>query len=110
MDHVEFNAIVEERYRQSRETLQQKAEEYAHGGNRFHNLDIAARTDGIPPVQAAWGMWLKHFVSVRDMVKGNCDVTEGLIDSKIGDAINYLLLMEGLLRRELQRKITIKGE
>jgi hypothetical protein len=110
MDHVEFDAIVEERYRQSKAVLQQKAEEYAHGGNRFHNLDVAARTDAVTPVQAAWGMWLKHFVSVRDMVKGNCGITEELIDSKIGDAINYLLLMEGLLRRELQRKTTIKGD
>jgi hypothetical protein len=51
---------------------------------------------------------LKHIVSVFDLVQwadteGDM-LTEAVIDEKIGDTINYLILLEGLLLRRITNK------
>lgn len=103
---VKFEDCIENRIQYIREVLSAKAEEYATGDNRFHNFDVAARILNITPEQALQGMMLKHIVSVFDLVEwadANPDLlTKQIIDEKVGDTINYLILLEGLLLRRVE--------
>ena len=105
MNHEEFNFILQRRLSLIGGTLACKAEEYATH-DRFHNFKRAASMDNETPERALKGMWKKHLVSVFDMIdkldKGITPTPE-LIDEKIGDSINYLILLEGLLRKRLSK-------
>ena len=101
MNAEQFNKIVDARCDKIKATLTKKAGEYASDTDRFHNFTVAARMIDTTPEKALKGMMLKHEVSVMDLIEW-ADVapeklTEALIDEKIGDNINYLLLLEGLL-------------
>jgi len=105
-----FNDCVDARTKSIRKTLITKAKEYATTENRFHNFDVAARILDCTPEQALYGMMLKHLVSVINLIDwtetNKAKVTEELVYEKIGDLINYLILLEGLL----QRRIAGRGE
>lgn len=100
----EFEFIVEQRCCAIVDTLKIKAKEYATE-NRFHNFDVAARKRNTTPEDALMGMKIKHDVSVDDLVELAKNSPEKLnlsiINEKIGDSINYLVLLEGLLKRRL---------
>jgi hypothetical protein len=105
MNKTKFDECVENRIARIRKVLTAKAEEYATEGNRFHNFDVAARILDCTPEQALRGMLLKHIVSVLDLIQGAEEVDQinaAVIDEKIGDTINYLILLEGLLLRRLE--------
>lgn len=103
---IDFDDIVNKRTVKIRGILAKKAEEYATNENRFHNFDVTARIKGITPEQALDGMMAKQLVSVFDMIEwSETDpdrTTEKMIDAKIGDLINYLILLEGLMRRRIE--------
>lgn len=95
-----FNQLIVERIDQCTNVLIKKAEEYATE-DRMHNFKVAAEMQGCTPVKALAGMMAKHTVSIYDLVndveKGK-DIPLELWDEKIGDHINYLLLLHALLR------------
>ena len=105
---IKFEECIENRIRNIREILLVKAKEYASEDNRFHNFDVAARILNNTPEQALQGMMLKHIVSVFDLIEwtetNTNMLTEQIIDEKIGDTINYLILLEGLLLRRMETK------
>ena len=84
-----------------RESMERKNAEYASDDSPYHNFDAAAEMTGTTPEQALWGMMIKHLVSVRDMVEGG-KTTPYLINEKIGDVQNYMILLEGVLTRKLR--------
>lgn len=91
-----FNKIVEEQIEQIRAVLQSKAAGYATEGDRLHNFKTCANEFGGTPEQALWGYLLKHLTSIRDLVNGVRQPTKEVVDEKIGDSINYLILLKGL--------------
>lgn len=97
-----FERVVEKRITQIRNTLNRKAVEYAVNDDRFHNFKVAARINNTTPEKALKGMMLKHEVSVQDLIDNPGSATEELINEKIGDNINYLILLEGLLRERIK--------
>ena len=108
MATTKFSDCIERRIRNIREVLLIKAKEYATEDNRFHNFDVAARILDCTPERTLQGMMLKHLVSIFDLVEwADIDsnlLTKEIIDEKIGDTINYLLLLEGLLLRRIETK------
>lgn len=102
-----FDEIVKSRLEKIKEILGAKAAEYASQSDRFHNFNVAGRIAGITPEKALYGMMLKHEVSVIDLIEsaGSCPekLNDALIDEKIGDNINYLILLEGLLKQRCRR-------
>ena len=109
MNKDQFDEIVERRTRKIIETLTTKAKEYAADDDRFHNFNVAARITGTTPEESLKGMMLKHIVSVFDMIEWSYidegRLNEAIIDEKIGDTINYLVLLEGMMRHQLSRRI-----
>ena len=77
-----------------------KNTEYARGGDKLSNFKKAAGQQGCSPEQALQGMMTKHQVSIVDLIQ---DIDKGthhsmaVWEEKIGDALNYLFLLRGLL-------------
>ncbi len=105
MKHIKFNSIVENRLNTCQEVLSNKDREYSSGSDRHHNFKVAAAMSDTTPELALWGMWVKHLVSVRDLVEFPGDATPELLKEKIGDVINYALLLEGLLTEVMDGEV-----
>ena len=97
MTPEEFDKMLDNRLEQIRSVLSSKAKEYAHVGDRLFNFKVAARIHGCTPEQALWGMAMKHLVSVMDLVEGRLEPTPEMVNEKIGDLVNYLILLEAVL-------------
>jgi len=103
MHPTQFSKIVENRLSSCHNVLAVKGAEYSRGNDRLHNFKSAANMDGTSPARSLWGMWKKHLVSIKDMID---DIDAGKIPSqdmvreKLGDNINYTLLLEGLIEEE----------
>jgi len=97
----DFDRVLSDRLEKIKSILSEKAEEYAADNDRYHNFNVAGRIRNESPESALIGMWMKHLVSVLDLVDWIEDapakLTAEIIDEKIGDAINYLILLEGML-------------
>jgi hypothetical protein len=102
MNAKDFNKVVKNRCDSIKQTLLDKGKEYATSEDRFHNFNKAAQRRGISAFRALDGMMLKHEVSVDDLIgfaeKTPERLTHELINEKLGDFINYLILLEGMLR------------
>lgn len=105
MDSQTFQTIVEQRLLRIEKVLGAKAGEYAMGGDRLHNFKAAAKLTETTPRKALWGIAAKHLVSVSDLVNGELANTDAMATEKIGDLINYLILLEALLHEERQKEV-----
>lgn len=149
MKTEEFNEIVEYvKEKLITKTLIRKGKEYARGGDRLSNFKRIAAALGCTPEAALVGTWMKHIVSILDMVNDISKLTplewictnvwcktryaeyvngcprcstetkpQKVIhqplpsssleqwDEKIGDAINYLILLRGLVKERSNNKL-----
>jgi hypothetical protein len=96
MNTQRFEEILNAQIKRCTDTLIVKAREYATD-DRLHNFKTAAVLQGITPVQALAGMMAKHTISIYDMCASGKDYPEAMWDEKIGDSINYLLLLRALV-------------
>lgn len=104
MTQQEFDVIVNKRIENIRKVLASKGQEYG-AVDRLHNFKRAAEISRCKPQQALWGMMLKHLVSVIDLLDGKLEPSEEMVNEKIGDMINYLILLEAIFaeQREIER-------
>ena len=93
----QFEKILEFRLASIRLILGNKAKEYAIG-DRLYNFKRAAEIQRTTPQNALAGMLMKHLVSVIDLVEGSISPTEYMVNEKIGDTINYLILLEAIFK------------
>lgn len=103
MNTKDFDKIVAARMAWCNKTLCAKGDEYARDGDRLWNFKAAGRKRNQHPAQALAGMEVKHDVSVDDIIDGlarGIVPPKELVAEKIGDSINYLLLLEGLIEEE----------
>ena len=107
MSAKQFEAVLQNRLAKIKTVLGAKAKEYSAAEDRYHNFNVAGRMAGTTPEKALKGMMLKHEVSVLDLIEWSesepTKITEKLIDEKIGDNINYLILLEGMLKQRIDR-------
>lgn len=91
-----------------------KAKEYVRSGDRLYNFKRAGVISQQHWAGAAWGMALKHLVSVCDIIDGwdvksdGVVVTEEMIREKFGDLINYLVLIEAGIIFEIGKDNNVK--
>lgn len=74
--------------------------EYTRNGDKFHNFKRTAQIRNISIVEAWDGMQNKHLTSFLDMisdVKAGKLPSQKLLDDKVTDMINYILLFEGIV-------------
>lgn len=100
MDHGTFHEVAKEQIGKCLDTLIQKETEYSDGTDRLDQFKNASRIQNCHPVETLAGMMIKHTTSIYKMVR---EVAKGDYHSpnrweeKIGDHINYLLLLKALL-------------
>lgn len=107
MNAKDFDKIVADRMAWCRQTLCAKGDEYAREGDRLWNFKVAGRKLNCHPAEALAGMMVKHTVSVDDIIDGlsrGIVPTKELVAEKIGDSIDYLLLLEGLIEEERRKR------
>ena len=99
MNAENFNKITEERIKKCCDVMITKANEYATA-DRLHNFKVAGALQGCTPIKALGGMMCKHTVSIYDLIndfeKGE-NIPVELWNEKIGDSINYLLLLNAMV-------------
>lgn len=112
MNVTDFNVILKKRIEATEIVLASKNKEYASDVDKLHNFKRAGKMLGQVPEQALVGMWTKHIISLLDIVDKidkNEDeemvqvclgegLTREMLEEKIGDAINYLILLEALIK------------
>ena len=107
MTTPEFLKLVADRLEKIQETLGRKGKEYARG-DRLSNFKRAASIQRMSPEKAWLGIWAKHLVSILDMIddieQGCSNAPMELWDEKIGDSVNYLILLEGLVWERIRHK------
>ena len=99
MKSIEFNEVIADRIQKCLDTLCVKSNEYATD-DRLHNFKVAGEIQNCTPIKALGGMMCKHTVSVYDLIndfESGKNVPVELWNEKIGDSINYLLLLTALI-------------
>ncbi len=118
MNHKKFNELLDQIVKRTTSVLASKSKEYSTGIDKLHNFKRAGSMLQCSPEKALVGMWTKHIVSILDMVdelEQKCGINQccfpsldpeefvSTIEEKIGDAINYLILLEALIKERKQR-------
>lgn len=112
MNQKEFEQILERRIGRIRITLESKNKEYASDSDKLHNFKRAGKMENCTPEKALVGMMAKHIVSLLDIVDYINDyeegaleeiclgkgLTVGMLEEKIGDTVNYLILLEAMIK------------
>jgi uncharacterized protein YheU (UPF0270 family) len=108
MTRSEFKeSVVEPRIELIREVLVKKGTEYGADKSAFHNFEQASELSyHKSPQGVAWEFMCKHLQSIRDMIsdKESDDIipSKEMVKEKFGDAINYLILMEGMFKEDIE--------
>ena len=100
-DNSTYKLAIEDMISYCGDTLISKHWEYATEDD-FHNFNVAAKLQDVTPEQALIGMMDKHVVSIHDLVNAAAEgrtVSEDLWREKIGDNINYLLILWAMVTR-----------
>jgi hypothetical protein len=100
MKRERFTKIVVHRLNECQDVLTMKAAEYAPAKDRLANFKKAAVLQGSGPEQALGGMLAKHVVAIYDFLLTPSLIKQEQWLEKIGDSINYLLLLEAVLQEE----------
>lgn len=102
MTHNEFNDIVENRISKIRSVLSSKANEYSTSEDRLHNFHIGANLLNTSSSRVCFYYATKHLTSILDMVNSEVLPTREMLNEKIGDMINYLILLEATFLEKIE--------
>lgn len=107
MNMKEFKRLLDRRVELTIKTLGAKGEEYSRDADRLHNFKRAAHIISTTPEKALLGMKVKHTTSIEDIVddieKGKLP-SEEMLEEKIGDEINYYILLEALIKERIKHE------
>lgn len=104
MTNERFCEIVGDRCTKIKLVLANKAKEYAADDDRLYNFKRAAEIARKSPIDALFGMMLKHIVSSIDIIENvgkGILPSEALLEEKLGDFVNYLVLAEAVIKELL---------
>jgi hypothetical protein len=106
MDIEKFQDLMNNRFSKCAALmLGSKNAEYSRNNDKLHNFKVAGRIGGVTPEFALIGMFMKHLVSIFDIVN---DLNTGtlpnksILEEKITDTLNYLVLLEALITERYQ--------
>src|SRR5947207_2202566 len=76
-----------------------KGAEYSRGEEDVNsNLKRTAQAIGLDPLQVAWVFTLKHLDSISNFIKTRQTPSGEPIEGRIGDAVNYLIILASLIK------------
>lgn len=104
--------MLEQGFSRIRSVFRFKNKEYGRPDNPFHNFDAAGELMGESSEKALLGMWIKHIISIRDMVmnweRDNKLPLMEQVREKCGDSMIYSFLLEHLFERTIKAHQTYK--
>jgi hypothetical protein len=103
MEREEFNKLVNRRLAECKRVLTLKAFDYADDEDRLHNFKAGAALNRQTPIQFAWELATKHIIAIADKIANRELMTPEFIKEKMGDVINYMLLIEALNEEEINK-------
>jgi hypothetical protein len=105
MKPEDFDHLVDYCFEECKKLLSAKKSEYSEGKDRLDQFKKAAIITNTSPQQSLIGMMIKHITSICDMATHEItDYRPDKWDEKIFDAINYLLLLRGIVEEAMVRK------
>ena len=110
MNSERFDELVKAQMRRSESMLLTKAREYAENAtfdnetDRLAHFKKAGALMSETPKKAAFGMLVKHLVSVSDMASSGKEYPLSQWNEKITDSINYLLIIRAIVEEEESMK------
>ena len=99
-----FDRLLDEWLIYIKSTLASKGGEYATDTDRLANFKLQARIKGTDQIDALWGNLTKHLASIIDWFQLRSNPTKAMRKEKIGDAINYLILLDAILEEQSNGK------
>ena len=108
----DFNKQVSKRLGLITSILLKKGDEYASTIDRLHSFKEGCNLSfhNIPE-KFGWELNCKHLQSIKDMLNkielGQLP-SEDLVEEKFGDAINYLILLEAMIKERINYKYGTK--
>lgn len=108
MNNAEFDKVVEGCIDKIKSVLQKKSQEYSSDDDKLHNFNKAKDLMRCKTKEfALLGMLNKHLVSVIDMIEKHEKTgklpNSYLLDEKIGDSINYFILLKACFLDDLEK-------
>jgi len=99
--------VVQRRVQLIQDVLQSKNEEYAGQEDVFKAFTEALPLSFHDTKQAvAWEFMVKHLQSIKMIIEARSKSgkipDEKVLEEKIGDAINYLILIEGMFKEDME--------
>jgi hypothetical protein len=99
--------VVQRRVQLIQEVLEHKNSEYADKEDVFKAFTESLPLSFHDTKQAvAWEFMVKHLQSIKMIIEAKAKSgklpNEKVLEEKIGDAVNYLILIEGMFKEDLQ--------
>ena len=99
--------VVQRRVQLIQEVLEHKNSEYADKEDVFKAFTESLPLSFQDTKQAvAWEFMVKHLQSIKMIIEAKAKSgklpDEKVLEEKIGDAVNYLILIEGMFKEDLQ--------
>jgi len=107
MQNIIFNEIMEKRIKLIRKVLQEKQQEYASCDDKLYNFKRQSAILNVIPEKALLGNMTKHLASILDIVDKidkNVLPSNEMLEEKIGDLVNYLILLEAMIKERIRTK------
>lgn len=104
MTLTELLKIVENRKQHIDRTLIAKNKEYANPEDVLKNFNDGANFTGLTPEKTLWAYLTKHLVSIKDLTENTDKATQDVLNEKIGDAINYMILLDAIFTEKLDKR------
>lgn len=101
MTTEKFEKLVQERCDKIKNVLTEKAKEYATDKDRLHNFNRGAEIMHEAREKVIHAFMMKHFISYLDMIDGVAlgkKYSNEYVDEKLGDIINYFILIEASIK------------
>ncbi len=105
MTREEYNKSIEAQLKRVKETLIKKNKEYSTDNSPLHNFHQSAKILRVSPKECALAFMVKHLTSIIDMTQSDIDYPMELWREKLGDAKNYMILIECLVEEENTTKL-----
>jgi len=94
--HSDFESLLSKRLETTREVLTAKNKEYVpRDADMLANFKLGAAMQGISAAACCRGYMTKHLASIMSLI--DTDTPLAVWQEKIGDAINYLILLEAIV-------------
>jgi len=101
----EFTDIIDERIKSIYSSLHTKGKEYRRNNDALFNFNEGSKDLNITREKFLLHLVWKQICSVKDIINDLDDEklpTEYMIDEKIGDVINYCILLEASLKQRIK--------